>query len=266
MYCITLDNNHYEKIKNLGYIPVGLGDKIDTKKFITDKSGKNISEKNPYYGEYTFHYWFRKNELHKLSDEWIGFCQYRKFWINKSHDKKIENLNDLKTILIQDIPKKFNDFQSILVEPLFINQFRFSKFIKNNFKNMIKKPVLFFNKEKRNLKFHFDMMHGEGNLDKAIDLLNNNDRTEFRKFVNSEVSFNPHNMFMCRSKTIMENYYNDVFSWLKKCEYEFGFNLDGYGLKRIYGFLAERYLSFWFKKYTKHQTLPIIFSDITELN
>ena len=39
------DNNHYEKIKNLGYIPVGLGDKIDTKKFITDKSGKNISEK-----------------------------------------------------------------------------------------------------------------------------------------------------------------------------------------------------------------------------
>ena len=130
MYCITLDNNHYEKIKNLGYIPVGLGDKIDTKKFITDKSGKNISEKNPYYGEYTFHYWFWKNELHKLSDEWIGFCQYRKFWINKSHDKKIENLNDLKTILIQDIPKKFNDFQSILVEPLFINQFRFFKIYK----------------------------------------------------------------------------------------------------------------------------------------
>ena len=36
---------------------------------------------------------------------------------------------------------------------------------------MIKNPSLFFNKNKRNIKFHFDLMHGEGNLDKAIILL-----------------------------------------------------------------------------------------------
>ena len=54
-----------------------------------------------------------------------------------------------------------------------------------------------------------------------------------------------------------------IFSVLKN---EFGFDLDGYGLKRIYGFLAERYMSFWFKKYTRHATLPIIFRDISELN
>ena len=36
---------------------------------------------------------------------------------------------------------------------------------------MIKNPNLFFNKNKRNIKFHFDLMHGEGNLDKAIALL-----------------------------------------------------------------------------------------------
>jgi hypothetical protein len=46
----------------------------------------------------------------------------------------------------------------------------------------------------------------------------------------------------------------------------FGFDLDGYGLKRIYGFLAERYMSYWFKKYTKFSTMPIIFKDISELN
>jgi len=110
------------------------------------------------------------------------------------------------------------------------------------------------------------MMHGEGNIERAIKFLNNNDQEDFLKYINKEVSFNPHNMFICNSKKILNNYYNSVFPWLKKCEEEFGFKLDGYGLKRIYGFLAERYMSFWFKKYTKYKELPIIFADITYLN
>ena len=50
-------------------------------------------------------------------------------------------------------------------------------------------------------------MHGEGNLDKAISLLDYNDRNDFTDFVNSEVSFNPHNMFICKSKKILNDYY-----------------------------------------------------------
>ena len=69
---------------------------------------------------------------------------------------------------------------------------------------MIKKPSLFFNKNKRTLKFHFDLMHGKGNLDKAINLLDQDDKKDFSDFVNSEVSFNPHNMFICRSKKILK--------------------------------------------------------------
>ena len=64
----------------------------------------------------------------------------------------------------------------------------------------------------------------------------------------------------------LEKYYSSVFPWLTRCEKEFGFNLEGYGLKRIYGFLAERYMSFWFQKYTKFKTLPITFKDISDLN
>ena len=49
----------------------------------------------------------------------------------------------------------------------------------------------------------------------------------------------------------------------EKCEKIFGFeSLKGYGKVRIYGFLAERFMSYWFKKYTKYKTLPIIFYDI----
>ena len=44
------------------------------------------------------------------------------------------------------------------------------------------------------------------------------------------------------------------------------FNLDTYGKKRIYGFLAERYLSYWFKKNSNSITWPIHFEDITNQN
>ena len=39
-------------------------------------------------------------------------------------------------------------------------------------------------------------------------------------------------------------------------------NLKGYGKIRIYGFLAERFMSYWFKKNTKSITIPITFYDI----
>ena len=265
MYCITLKDEHFDIIKRFGYIPVGLGKDIRNKNFITDAIGENISEKNPYYGEYTFHYWLWKNEIKKLNNNWIGFCQYRKFWLLENTDRIYDNFDDLSKDIITNIPKEFDNYESILGEPININQFKLSKLIKKNFLKIVSNPSFLFNK-KRNIKFHFDFMHGEGNLDKAISLLDNNDKSDFDYFVNSEVSFNPHNMFICRSNKVLEKYYNSIFPWLKRCEKKFGFELEGYGLKRIYGFLAERYMSFWFKKYTKYKTLPILFKDISDLN
>jgi len=84
MYCISIDNNLFKKILNLGYLPVGLGDSNFSDDWITDKDGENISNKNKFYGEYTFHYYLWKNLLHKIPDnEWIGFCGYRRFWKKK---------------------------------------------------------------------------------------------------------------------------------------------------------------------------------------
>tara|TARA_B100001059_G_scaffold232225_1_gene269660 strand:- start:74 stop:880 length:807 start_codon:yes stop_codon:yes gene_type:complete len=266
MYCITIYDNHYDKIKKLGYEPVGLGNNITSKKFLNDKTKLNISFKNPYYGEYTFHYWLWKNNILDKQEEWIGFCQYRKYWSKENRNTEINNLEELDKKIVKDITASLKNYDCILGEPLFINQFRLSKFLKKNLLTMIKRPSLFFDEKKRNIKFHFDMMHGLGNLDKAIKLLDNKDRGDFRDFVNTEVSFNPHNMFICKSYKTLNSYYSSVFTWLEKCENEFGFDLNGYGLKRIYGFLAERYMSFWFKKYTNYTTLPIIFKDITELN
>ena len=80
MFCLTLDPNHGNFIKKLSYIPVGLGLKSFPDYFLNDSKGENISKKNLYYGEYTFHYWIWKNYLSNITTEWVGFCQYRKFF------------------------------------------------------------------------------------------------------------------------------------------------------------------------------------------
>ena len=80
------------------------------------------------------------------------------------------------------------------------------KFIKHGLRIFIKNPLLFFSEKKRNINFHFDLMHGEKNLNKAIDLLDEKNKDDFRKFVNTEVSFNPQNMFICKSKKQLKSY------------------------------------------------------------
>ena len=263
MFCLSLEPNHYKFIKNLNYIPVGLGEKAFNESWYTDKQGLNISKKNKFYGEYTYHYWLWKNYLDKIEDGWIGFCQYRKFWALQQHDQKNITFRNLNDIVLRDIPNHLEENEAIIGKPFFVNQWKMMKFIKKGYKIIIKKPSTLFNKKKRNLNFHFDLMHGQDNLNKAIDLLDSKNKEDFRKFVNTEVSFNPHNMFICKTKDILNNYYNDIFPWLEKCENIFGFkNLKGYDKTRIYGFLAERFMSYWFQKNTRYKTLPIIFYDI----
>tara|TARA_B100001093_G_scaffold450030_1_gene456581 strand:+ start:999 stop:1826 length:828 start_codon:yes stop_codon:yes gene_type:complete len=265
MFCITLNTKHFEKINKLEYLPVGLGEKKFSSEWFTDKTNENISYKNPFYGEYTFHYWLWKNYLDKLEDKWIGFCQYRKFWTTLPGFDYIKNFDQLNNLVLKEIPKNYENCESIIGELSFVNQFRFTKFLKRNLKHMILNPALFIDSKKRNLKFHFDMWHGHGNLDKAIRLLDKKDRNDFNDFMNENVAFNPHNMFICKSKKILIKYYDDLFPWLERCEKEFGFKkFETYGLKRIYGFLAERYMSYWFKKNTKYKIMPILFKDISD--
>ena len=119
----------------------------------------------------------------------------------------------------------------------------------------------YFIKSNQNIKLHFDVFHGDGLIDKAINVLDETDRKDFKEFILNENSFNRENLFFCRSKKIMNDYFESIFNWLRKCEDIFGFNLNGYARTRIYAFLAERYLSYWFNKYTNALTWPIFFYD-----
>ena len=77
-------------------------------------------------------------------------------------------------------------------------------------------------------------------------------------------SFHPHIMFIAKPN-IVNTWFSALFPWLNRCEKLFGFeNLKGYDTQRLYAYLAERYLSFWFNKYTKTIHWPWKFFDASQ--
>ena len=259
IYCITnkisplLDKTNYY----IGWVGKGAA----PSNYISCNTGDNIFYKEQYYSELTFQYWFWKNKLDIDEKKWIGFCQRRRFWVNKnSINKKIDDKNFLEYIF-KEIPQNNQDFDAIICESISVNKVKKMKMIKRGIRSILKKPEIFFNDKKQSIAFHFDMHHGYGNLNKAIELLDTEDRSEFLEFVNNSTSFNPHIMFIAKAK-ILDGWFNALFPWLFRCEEIFKFSeLKGYDTQRLYAYLAERYLSFWFKKYTRYLENPWIFID-----
>ena len=138
------------------------------------------------------------------------------------------------------------------------------KLLKRGWKNVINKPSLLFSHKEISVKIQFDMHHGHGVLDRAIDVMDIKDRDDFRNFVNTKSFYNPHIMFISKKK-ILNRFFQDQFDWLTKCEKIFGFNkLKNYDQTRLYAFLAERFVSFWYKKYSKSIEWPWVFFENKE--
>ena len=265
MYCFSLANSNLDKIKKINYIPVGLGKGKFEKEWLRENTKDNISEKNSWYGENTFYYWLWKNELEKNFDaDWIGFCHYRRFWLKDSKEKDYENF---KKSIVQEAPTEWKNHEVVLRDEVYVNSTKLSKILKYGKKQLIKNPFVFLSKKKMTVKVHYDMYHGYGELDKAIELLDNENREDFRKWVNTAGSFNANNVFICKSHSLYNDYCKSLFNWLERCEEIFGFDPNrSYSRIRVYAFLAERYLSYWFKKNSNYILWPLKFHDITNDN
>ena len=262
IYCIT--DKDFLYLKDLPYKLAGVGKSNFSKEYNLANTKDNIDYKEKYYSELTFHYWFWKNELKNLENNtWIGFCQKRRFWIKKNISKNNINTYNLKNYILSEPSEEWKNYNSVICDPIYVNGVNKVKLLKRGFKSLIRDPEIFFNKEKQTVKLHFDMHHGYGNLDKAINLLDDSDRDEFRNYVENQVCFNPNIMFIAKID-IANQWFEKLFPWLFRCEKIFSFeNLKGYDSQRLYAYLAERYLSFWFKKYSKYIEWPYItFSNI----
>ena len=82
LYCVT--NKPLPDLENTELKFAGVGKNKFSTKYIDTSTDINIFDKEEYYSELTFHYWYWKNLLNSENCEWIGFCQKRRFWINKN--------------------------------------------------------------------------------------------------------------------------------------------------------------------------------------
>ncbi len=259
IFCLTIYNKNFDNLKKLNLIPVGLGDQYFDSKWLNDKGIDNISQKNQNFGEYTFHYNIWKNNvLDKTFNGWVGFCSYRRFW-TVDNEKKISNFKDLDSIVLKENKNDWEKYEVILGEPLIFKKIKNSKLIKRNFFEVLKKPSVLF--KNNSLMDQFKIFHGSFFLKKALSFLPKKDHEGFKNFLNG-YELNPYNMFICKNQKILRQFYNEIFPWLFKCENEFkDLNLKGYDKRRIYGFLAERFMPYWFKKNFNTTTCKITFFD-----
>jgi len=256
IYCVT--DKEVPFLEESDYKLAAVGKKNFSDKYLKCDFKDNIFHKEENYSELTFHYWFWKNQLqYHHDDDWIGFCQKRRFWLNS---KKDNEKDDISNRILKSIPYEWENYDAVLCEPIELGT-KLSKLIKRGWRNLIKKPSLLFDHREITIKTQFDLHHGYGVLEKAISVMDEKDKKEFKEFVNKNTKYNPHIMFISK-KGILNNFFKDQFKWLFKCEKIFGFkNLKGYDQKRLYAFLAERYMPFWFRKYSRIIEWPWVFSD-----
>ena len=259
-YCVT--NKLINFISNDQYKLAWVGKDSPPNNYIRCDQKDNIFYKEKNYSELTFHYWYWKNLLNfEEPDQWIGFCQKRRYWIKDTIRENI-NIHNINDHLLTHINDSLNSYDAFICDPIKIYGAKKTKLIKRGWRNILKNPSILLDNKLINIEVHFDMHHGYGNLDRAIKLVDKNDREDFYKYVRSNNKFNPHIMFIAK-KEVINKWFNTLFPWLRRCEEEFGFNsLKGYDTTRIYAYLSERYLSFWFKKYTNYKEQPWIFLDI----
>lgn len=271
IYCFSMNNNTFNFIKKLNYIPVGLGDENFSSEWLRDNTGYNISNKNRFYSEYSFHYWLWKNMLFKIPNNvWIGFSQFKKYWANsnKIHSDQINKMvskKNFKDFVLKEASHLWNNYDVVLGEEVsFGNKIKLIKILKNGGLRPLINNFSSYLNNNMSIKFHFDVFHGNKILEKAITFLEPHERKDFTNYVTLKNSFNRGNTFICKSKKIIQEFYSSVMPWLSKCEEEFGLNDDwGYN-KRLYGYLGERYLPYWFNKYYKCIQWPFFLYDPTK--
>ena len=179
--------------------------------------------------------------------------------MDKKNFSEPKNISELTNSILNNPDKSWNKKEIILVEPLIFNKVKNIKLIKRNFIEVLKKPTVLF--KRTSLKDQFNVFHGSYFLKNAISFLKKNDQIEFSKFLDG-YKLNPHNMFICKNSLILNQFYCEVFPWLFKCEELFkDKNLAGYDKIRIYGFLTERYMPYWFKKNINTLNWPKTFFD-----
>ena len=139
IYCVT--NKKLSYLENFDYNLATVGTDSFSDKYIKCNYGDNIFNKEKYYSELTFQYWYWKNKLDINQNNWLGFCQKRRFWIKKNSTNESIDLNNFHEHFLKEAPNEWENYDSIICNPIEVN----------NVKKMIKTIEDSYYKKKKTL-------------------------------------------------------------------------------------------------------------------
>ena len=129
-----------------------------------------------------------KNKINKFkNDDWIGFCHYRRFWLNGFYNQNHKIKSSLYSKLLVD-NGKFKTTDVILAQP-----------------TKLKRETIID---------HFINNHGDKMIFEAINILDEQTSKDFKDYLNKS-EFSCCNMFFTKPK-ILINYCEFVFPYLLK--------------------------------------------------
>ena len=225
IYCFSTNESKFLKKLPDNIIPVILGSsRSGNSNYEYENNGINISNLNKYCAELTGIYWVYKNKImHHNNDDWIGFCHYRRFWLNSLLKKKKSFSNIYSKLLLNQI-SSLNDYETMLVDPIYLKN--------------------------ENVIDHFKNNHGKEIFEFLHEILDDKLYEEFLNFGYNR-KFSACNMFITKPK-IFINYCEIVFPLIEKLLKEcLNKNLCvGKNLK-LPAYFIERFTPYWFEKHSK---------------
>ena len=224
LYIYCFSNKNFFFLKNLpnNFIPIILGNNRTTKIFQSETNGVNISNLNKYYAEMTGIYWVFKNKINDHSnDDWIGFCHYRRLWLNSILKKK-KSFSNIYSKLLLDGNSFSNNCDSIMIDPTVLKNESIIDHFKNNHGSEI-----------------FDFLH---------EILDKDIYVDFKNYLNQN-KFSACNMFITKPK-IFVKYCETIFPLMNRILDEcLKRNLCVGKNIKLPAFFIERFTSYWFEKH-----------------
>ena len=224
IYCLTSKKYNLFKYLPPNIIPLGLGDNYFPKNFLNESSKNTIVKHNKNLAEMTGIYWVYKNQINKFEEnDWIGFCHYRRFWLNDLYQKNHKIKSNLYSKLLID-QNRLEKAEAVLAQPTKL--------------------------QRETILEHFINNHGDKMIYEAINLLDDKNAIDFKNYLNNK-EFSCCNMFITKPK-IFVDYCEVVFPYLLKIlKYCNDKNLCVGKNTKLPAYFIERFTSYWFHKNTK---------------
>jgi len=244
---------------------VGCGNKFNfPTNWHLSSTKKNISEKFFSYADLVGHYYIWRNFLDKYNqDSWVGFSQYRRLWIKNKIINDVE-LNLLDRIILTNIDESWNEYDAI-IPPAFFFRKKKKEILKNIFLFPIKRDINLL-KYKTTVLDQFAQTLGPFGKDlifEIIQYLPTSESYDFLEFLKTRTYLSAHGMYISKVK-IINQYSNLIFEWFLKCEniINKNNNLPLINNSRIFQYINERFLDYWFSKYYKVLRWPMIMYNL----